>query len=219
MNKFIAVIAIVMMVGVSSYVLAQTVETKPVESKPADTPATAPAVTPATTTAATAPAATPATVTPPAVKPASPPAAAADVNTMVNGNTIISRDGSVIVLPHRGGCERHETGSIELNFQYAEDDISNLGKEIDAKVTNVKAEATKAGATAEAADMNYNVNTGRNVGYNPDGNDNGKYHINGNVHFNVTPADKAVVMLQALSAGKDHVSLNYRMNGGACGMQ
>jgi len=206
MNKFIAAIAILMMTGISTYVLAQTVETKPVETKPAETPAAT---------------AAPATATPPVVKPAAAAPVAVDTNAITNGmqgNTIISRDGNVIVLPRRGGCDKRETGSIEVTFQYAEDDVSALSKEIDTKVATVKGEAVKAGATAEAADMNYTVNSGRNFGgYNPEG-DNAKYHINGSMHFNVTPADKAVVMLQALSAGKDHVSLNYRMNGGACGL-
>jgi len=209
MNKFIAVTAVLMMTGISSYVLAQTADTKPAETKPADAPAAA----------ATVPVTAPATATPPVVKPVAAAPLAVDTNAITSGmqgNTIISRDGSVIVLPRRGGCDRRENGSIEVTFQYAEDDVSGLSKEIDTKVAAVKDDAVKAGATAEMADLNYNVNSGRNFG--GDG-DNTKYHINGSMHFNVTPADKAVVMLQALSAGKDHVSLNYRMNGGACGLQ
>jgi hypothetical protein len=205
MNKFIAVTAILVMTGISSYVLAQTTETKP-----ADAPAAAPVAT----------VAAPATATPPAVKPVAAAPVAVDTTAITSGmqgNTIISRDGSVIVLPRRGGCDRRETGSVEVTFQYTEDDVSGLAKEIDTKVATVKSEAVKAGATAEAADLNYTVNSGRNFGgYNPDGDNNAKYHINGSMHFNVTPADKAVVMLQALSAGKDHVSLNYRMTGGFC---
>lgn len=200
MNKFIAVTAIVVMTGISSYVLAQAAETKPAETKSTE----APAVTPVPATPAA-----PATATPPVVKPAAAAPVAVDTGAIASG-----MQGNVIILPRRG-CEKRETGSIEINFQYSEDDVSALSKEIDAKTSAVKSEAVKAGATAELADMNYNVNAGRN--YGGDG-DSSKYHINGNMHFNVTPADKAVVLLQALSTSKDHVSLNYRMNGGNCGM-
>ncbi len=153
----------------------------------------------------------------PAAAPHSPAPSDTTVTvTSPEGSTVV-HGGRMIMMPRRS-CEPKETGSIDINFQYSEDDVSNLSKEMDDKVADIKSQAVKAGATAtDLTEMNYTVNSGRNFGYNGGNDTNGKYNISGRMHFNITPAAKAAVLLQSLSADKNyHVSLNFQMNSNFC---
>ena len=189
-TKIVLAATALFMATLSSFALAQNAQ------EAAATPPAAPAVAPA-----------PAAVAAPTPAASEPTAAEALTGAIRE---------KALAFQRRACGEQKETATVEINFQYAKDDLTNLSKEIEEKVANVKSEATKAGATAvEMAEMNYNVNS-RNVGYRED-ESNGKYRISGNMRFTVTPADKAAVLLQSLSTQKEYrVNLNYRMNAGIC---